>query len=205
VPPPGHVDGEVPRDYSQAMRGTSREKLRKRSGVIDRRAVAIVIGAIVLSVVIFVIIPDSGGRLIAVLTVLGLVLAAMAVPRSVPSPNLKVEFCRKNPTEVTVVLHNKGKGQAENVEVDFDPGPAEIYDESGRPPAPLSGLTRNPPRYSGGDRVLGPGDDWTIAKLVYYAGKKPPLSYEGEVRAKGMESKKYHSSLSEPTVDSAAT
>jgi hypothetical protein len=186
------------------MRGISWEELRKRSGAIDRRAVAIVIGAAVLSALIFVIVPDSGGRLIGVLTVLGLVLAAMAVPRSVPPPDLEVEFRLNNPTEVVVVLHNKGKGQAENVEVEFDPGPAEIYDESARPPALSSGLTRNPPRYSGGERVLGPGDDRIIAMLVYYARNKPPLSYECTVRAKGMKSKTYHSLLSEPTIDSAS-
>jgi hypothetical protein len=146
------------------------------------------VGAIILLVAVLLIVPDNSGRLVGVLTVFGLVLAAMAVPRPVPPPKLELTFRRRDSNAVAVVLRNKGKGQAENVEVEFQPGMATVYDESGRSPGPSSHLTDHPPRYSGRDRVLGPGDEWVIAELAYYGSNRPPESYMWKARAKGMKS-----------------
>jgi hypothetical protein len=68
---------------------------------------------------------------------------------------------------MNVFVKNTGRGYAEAVEVRFDRLDSDqLFNESGNPAREVD-ATVSPPRFTGGTRVLGPGDEWAIAHLSW--------------------------------------
>jgi hypothetical protein len=89
-----------------------------------------------------------------------------------------------------VRVENKGRGSARAVEVEFDYLGMSVWNPTGNPANAQELDARvNPPRFTGGERVLNPGDSpWRIAGLrsvnpsqVWHAG-----TARWKARAEGM-------------------
>jgi hypothetical protein len=90
-----------------------------------------------------------------------------------------------------VRIENQGRGPARAVEVEFDYLGMMVWNPTGNPANPEELEVRvNPPRFTGGERVLNPGDSpWRIASLRSIGPSQVwrPGSARWKARADGME------------------
>jgi hypothetical protein len=84
-----------------------------------------------------------------------------------------------------VVVSNHGRGDAEAVEVRFSRLNANhVLNETGNLPRDVD-ATVDPPRFTAGSRVLGAGQEWVIARLLWLHGVSGPVRAEWTASARG--------------------
>jgi hypothetical protein len=142
------------------------------------------------------------GRFLAVMTTIAAVLGGLALNHAITRrPHLVVSYRNpdadgrpvvwralppKQSSYLLVRLDNDGPGAARAIEVDFDSLGVEIWNESGNFPGPYVDATVHPPRFIGRERVLGPGDHWTLARLHAISNDWPAGTVRWRARADGM-------------------
>jgi hypothetical protein len=141
----------------------------------------LVIVGLVVAALGYQIVEKGSDRYIAAVALATLVLTAMTLNHLVPrSPRLVVTYANPlasdrpvvwndHPTraQLQVRVENHGHAPARAVEVEFDSLGMWVFNVSGNPPDPQElNVRENPPRFTGGERVLNPGDSpWRIASL----------------------------------------
>ena len=149
------------------------------------------------------LLTDRGAdRFVAVVVVLTLGAAVIAANHAIPRrPELTVEYRDPRTGEpaslwpqvdgarspgVKVYVKNAGRGYAEAVEVRFDSLHANyVFNESGNRATDVD-VTVFPPRFTGGTRVLGAGDEWAIASLSWIYNAPSGGRAEWTAFARGM-------------------
>jgi hypothetical protein len=142
---------------------------------------AIVVAGLIVAVIGYQIVEAASDRYIAAVALAGLVLTAVTFNHLVPrSPRLVVTYANPqvsdrpvvwngHPTRahLQLVVENHGHAPARAVEVEFESLGMDAFNASGNPPDPRElNIRENPPRFTGGERVLNPGDSpWRIASL----------------------------------------
>jgi hypothetical protein len=149
------------------------------------------------------LLTDSGDdRFVAVVVVLTLRAASIAANHAIPRrPRLTVEYRDPQTAQpaslwprgdgvrspsVNVYVKNAGRGHAEAVEVRFDRlGADSVFNESGNNATDVD-VTVHPPRFMGGTRVLGAGEEWAIAHLSWVFSAPQAAHAEWTAFARGM-------------------
>jgi hypothetical protein len=135
------------------------------------------------------------GRFITLMATLAAVLAGLDLNHTITrAPRLVVTY--RNPRaggrpvvwrepgsqpQLEVWLENHGSGPARAVEVEFDKLNTDCFGEGGSP------FPVNPPRYMGGERVLGPYQHWMMAGLYPISTEWSAGTARWWARADGME------------------
>jgi hypothetical protein len=143
---------------------------------------AIIAAGLPTAVIGWQVAETAEGRFIALMTTIGAILAGVAVNHSIArAPRLVVSYGNpqaanepvvwNDPTQgrahLIVQVENVGPASARAVEVEFDHLGVQIFNASGNDvDSEELNIRHNPPRFTGGERVLNPGDSpWKIAGL----------------------------------------
>jgi hypothetical protein len=137
------------------------------------------------------------GRFITLMATLAAVLAGLDLNHTITrAPRLVVSYRNPraggrpvvwrdpapgSPPQLQVWVENRGSGPARAVEVEFDKLNVDCFGEGGMP------FAVNPPRYMGGERVLGPHQQWMMAGLHSINTEWSAGTGRWRARADGME------------------
>ncbi len=165
---------------------------------------SLVLGA--LSLVALPFFVDPSDVFIGVFAILAAVASAIAANHAVPrTPRLEVQYRNHEAHDRPIywrarsdvagsalhvyVCNRSKRASAEAVEARFDRLHANsVWNEAGNPVDPrYVDLSVTPVRFTSGDRILPPGEEWCVARLTWhiYGSEDPPPTATWRVWAKG--------------------